>query len=78
MLSDLQKGLALERAGQVADAVNLLKLAANASSGAAAKKLGEIYAAGAAGVPCDAKQSVRWFSVAEALGENVSRAKGNT
>ncbi len=73
-----EKALALERSGQVPEAVNLLKQAANANNGAAARRLGEIYANGAVNVPCDPKLSIRWFSVAEALGEKVSRAKGNT
>ena len=38
---------------------------------------GEIYANGLGNVPRDAKLSARWFSVAETLGEKVSRAKGS-
>jgi TPR repeat protein len=72
-----EKALALERTGRVSEALELFKQAANANIGAAATRLGEIYAAGAPDVPCDPKLSNRWFSVAEALGEKVSRAKGS-
>ena len=72
-----EKARALERIGQIAEAVNLLQQAANGNSGAAAKRLGEIYANGSGNVPRDAKLSARWYSVAETLGEKVSRAKGS-
>ena len=73
-----QQGLALEKAGKVDEAVKLFKLAANGNVGAAATRLGEIYADGAPKVAIDLKQSIRWFAVAEALGEKSSRAKGRT
>ena len=72
-----EKALALERTGQIAEAINLLQQAANGNSGAAAKRLGEIYANGSGNVPRDAKLSARWFSVAATLGEKVARAKGS-
>ena len=72
-----EKARALERTGRIAEAVNLLQQAANGNSGVAARRLGEIYANGSGNVPRDPKLSARWFSVAETLGEKVSRAKGS-
>jgi serine/threonine protein kinase len=64
-----EQALALERTGQVAEAADLLKQAAGAGSGPAARKLGEIYANGLGNVPADAKASRQWFKLAESRGE---------
>ena len=62
--------------GAVSEAAKLLSKAADAGSGAAAKRLGEIYAAGAGDVAQDPAQAERWFAIAVALGESNPRADG--
>ena len=64
-----EQALELERSGQVEEAANLLKQAADAGSGPAARKLGEIYANGLGNVPPDSGESQRWFELAESRGE---------
>src|SRR6185436_14456662 len=56
-----EQALAIERTGQVSDAVKLFKQASDAGSGPAAKRLGEIYAEGAGDVTRDFKKSAMWF-----------------
>ncbi len=64
-----EQALELERAGQVEEAANLLRQAADAGSGPAARKLGEIYANGLGSVPRDSGEARRWFELAESRGE---------
>ena len=71
-----EQALALERSGRMSEAVKLLRQASDAGSGAAAKKLGEIYANGAGDVPRDSKASQLWFVLAESRGEKGLPRKG--
>jgi len=56
------------------EAVRLYREAANAGSGEAAKRLGDIYWHGGPGVERDLAESMRWYRVAETHGEKVAQA----
>jgi TPR repeat protein len=66
---------AMERAGRVSEAVKIYQQATDAGDGAAARKLGEIFAEGAGDVSADPQEADRWFDVAESLGEVVHRLR---
>lgn len=72
--SALAKGRSAEDAGQVTDAVRLYRESAQAGSGEAAKRLGDIYWRGARGVERDLAESLRWYRVAELRGEKLAQA----
>ncbi len=63
------RAVALARSGQEVEAALLFKQAADAGNGAAARRLGELYATGAGNVPADADASKAWFALAESRGE---------
>jgi TPR repeat protein len=62
---------ALEREGKGPEAVRMYLRAARAGSGKAAKRLGEIYDKGIAGVARDYAESLKWLNAARVLGEDV-------
>ena len=49
--------------------------AARSGSGKAAKRLGEIYDKGIAGVSRDYAESLKWYTTARAMGEDVQLQK---
>jgi TPR repeat protein len=55
--------------------VKLYMRAARSGNGKAAKRLGEIYDKGMAGVSRDYAQSLKWYKTARVLGERVPVAK---
>ena len=65
----------LEQQGKGNDAVKVYVRAARAGSGKAAKRLGEIYDKGIAGVSRDYAESLKWYNAARVLGEEVPMAK---
>jgi eukaryotic-like serine/threonine-protein kinase len=65
----------LEQQGKGNDAVKVYVRAARAGSGKAAKRLGEIYDKGIAGVSRDYAESLKWYNAARVLGEDVPMAK---
>jgi len=71
----LEQALALEQQGKGNDAVKVYVKAARGGSGKAAKRLGEIYDKGLAGVPRDYAESLKWYNAARVLGEEVPMAK---
>ena len=71
-----QKALEIERDGKISDAVRVLKQAANAGSGPAAKRLGDIYGRGEGDVSRDYLESLKWYNLARQRGESVPTAKG--
>jgi eukaryotic-like serine/threonine-protein kinase len=70
------QALALEQQGKGTDAVKLYVRAARSGNGKAAKRLGEIYDKGIAGVSRDYAESLKWYNAARVLGEEVPLAKG--
>ena len=72
-----QLGKHLEEAGKPREAIVAYERAANASqgapSGAAAKRLGEIFDTGAAGTPRDYETALRWYDKARMAGETVAK-----
>ena len=62
---------ALEAEGKGREAVQLYLRAARMGLGKAALRLGEIYNKGIPGVAVDYAESLKWFTVARALGETV-------
>ena len=69
-----QQALAMEQGGKPADAIRIYRRAARAGSGKAAKRLGEIYDKGIAGVSRDYAESLQWYETARGLGETVESA----
>ncbi len=65
----------LEQQGKGNDAVKLYIRAARSGSGKAAKRLGDIYDKGIAGVSRDYAESLKWYNAARVLGEEVPMAK---
>jgi serine/threonine-protein kinase len=63
-----------EQAGRTDQAVRAYKQAARAGSGAAAKRLFELYNNGAGGVGKDAGEANTWRNLAVQLGENMPDA----
>ena len=59
---------------RLTDAARLYRDAANAGSGEAAKRLGDIYWRGGPGIERDLAESLRWYRVAEVHGEKVAQA----
>jgi serine/threonine protein kinase len=70
-----KQAAALELQGKGKDAVKLYVRAARLGNGRAAKRLGEIYDKGIAGVSRDYAQSLKWNNTARVLGEQVPLAK---
>jgi TPR repeat protein len=70
----LARGRDAEGERRVGDAAKLYRDAANAGSGEAAKRLGDIYWRGAPGIERDLAESLRWYRVAETHGEKVAQA----
>jgi colicin import membrane protein len=66
-----EQALALEQEGRGRDAVKLYVRAARSGNGKAAKRLGEIYDKGLAGVSRDYAESLKWYNAARVLGEDV-------
>lgn len=71
----LEQAQALEREGKGPQAVRAYVRAARGGSGAAAKRLGEIYDQGIEGVSRDHAESLKWFNAARVLGEDVPTRK---
>lgn len=69
-----EQAVAVENGGNVMEAIRIYRQAANAGSGKAAKRLGEIYDRGAPGVPRDYALSLQWYELARQLGETVELA----
>ncbi len=72
----LQQAEAAEQKGNGKDAVKLYTRAARSGNGKAAKRLGEIYDKGLAGIPRDYAESLKWYNAARVLGEEVPLARG--
>jgi len=70
-----EQATALEQQGKGGDAVKVYVRAARAGNGKAAKRLGEIYDKGIAGVSRDYAESLKWYNAARVLGEEVPMAK---
>jgi serine/threonine protein kinase len=70
-----KQAIALELQGKGNDAVKLYVRAARSGNGKAAKRLGEIYDKGVAGVPRNHAQSLKWYNAARVLGEQVPLSK---
>jgi serine/threonine protein kinase len=70
-----REAFALERRGKGGDAVKVYARAAVAGNGKAAKRLGEIYDKGIAGVSRNNAESLKWYNAARLLGEEVPSAK---
>ena len=73
-----RQAFALERRGKGGDAVKVYARAAVAGSGKAAKRLGEIYDQGIAGVSRNNAESLKWYNAARVLGEDVPVAKNRS
>ena len=71
----LAQASALEQQGKGNDAVKLYVRAARSGNGKAAKRLGDIYDKGLAGVPRDYAESLKWYNAARVLGEEVPLTK---
>jgi serine/threonine protein kinase len=69
-----EQALAMENGGNAKDAIRIYRRAARAGSGKAAKRLGEIFDRGVAGVPRDYAESLQWYETARQLGETVETA----
>ena len=69
----IKQAAGLEGEGKVADAVRVYIQAARRGNGQAAKRLGDIYAKGATGVPLDTAESLKWYTLARARGVDVGR-----
>ncbi len=70
-----EQAAALESQGKGGEAVKVYVRAARSGSGKAAKRLGEIYDKGIAGVSRDYAESLKWYNAARVLGEDVPMAK---
>jgi len=70
-----EQASALEQQGKGNDAVKLYVRAARSGNGKAAKRLGDIYDKGLAGVPRDYAESLKWYNAARVLGEEVPLTK---
>jgi eukaryotic-like serine/threonine-protein kinase len=70
-----EQGSVLEQQGKGNDAVKVYVRAARSGNGKAAKRLGEIYDKGIAGVSRDYAESLKWYNAARVLGEEVPMAK---
>jgi serine/threonine-protein kinase len=72
----LKQAEALEGDGNGKEAVKVYTRAARSGNGKAAKRLGEIYDKGLAGIPRDYAESLKWYNAARVLGEDVPLARG--
>ena len=70
-----EQASALEQQGKGADAVKTYVRAARAGNGRAAKRLGDIYDKGIAGVSRDYAESLKWYNAARVLGQDVPTPK---
>ncbi len=70
----LGQGRSAEDQARYADAVRHYRKAAALGSGMAARRLGEIYLAGAPGVDRDMAEAMRWNRQAELRGEVLAQA----
>lgn len=70
----LARGRDAEGDRRLNEAARLYRDAANAGSGEAAKRLGDIYWRGGPGIERDLAESLRWYRVAEVHGEKVAQA----
>jgi TPR repeat protein len=70
----LARGQDAEADRRMPDAVRLYHAAADAGSGEAAKRLGDLYWRGAPGVERDLAESMRWYRVAETNGVKLAQA----
>jgi TPR repeat protein len=70
----LARGHDAEADRRMPDAVRHYQLAAQAGSGEAAKRLGDLYWRGAPGVERDLAESMRWYRVAETRGVTLAQA----
>ena len=70
----LAKGRDAETERRMGDATRMYREAANAGSGEAARRLGDLYWRGAPGVERDLAESLRWYRVAETHGEKMAQA----
>jgi eukaryotic-like serine/threonine-protein kinase len=66
-----QQAVAMESGGKIREAIRVYRRAARAGSGKAAKRLGDIFACGGAGIPRDYPESLQWYDTAFRLGESV-------
>jgi tRNA A-37 threonylcarbamoyl transferase component Bud32 len=69
------QAMALEQQGKGGDAVKLYVRAARSGNGKSAKRLGQIYDKGIAGVARDYAESLKWYNAARVLGEEVPLAR---
>jgi len=60
-----------EKSGNLSQAVSAYRRAANAGSGVAARRLGELYSKGGGGVDRDLQQANFWNNKARDLGEQM-------
>ena len=70
-----QQAAALEQQGKGNEAVRAYRSAVRAGSGEAAKRLGDIYNKGIAGVAPDYAESLKWYTTARAMGVDVQLQK---
>ena len=70
-----EQASALEQQGKGDAAVKIYRNAVRAGSGKAAKRLGDIYSKGIAGVVPDYAESLKWYTTARAMGEDVQLQK---
>jgi eukaryotic-like serine/threonine-protein kinase len=70
-----QQAEALVQQGKGNDAVKIYVRAFRSGSGRAAKRLGDIYDKGLAGVSRDYAESLKWYNAARTMGEDVPMAK---
>jgi serine/threonine protein kinase len=71
----LEQAAALEQQGKGNDAVKLYVRSARSGNGKAAKRLGDIFDKGLAGVSRDYAESLKWYNAARVLGEEVPLQK---
>ena len=71
-----EQAAALEQQGKGNDAVKLYVRSARSGNGKAAKRLGDIFDKGLAGVSRDYAESLKWYNAARVLGEEVRLQKG--
>jgi serine/threonine protein kinase len=70
-----EQAAALEQQGKGNDAVKLYVRSARSGNGKAAKRLGDIFDKGLAGVSRDYAESLKWYNAARVLGEEVPLQK---
>ncbi|HYF17332.1 MAG TPA: SEL1-like repeat protein [Ramlibacter sp.] len=70
----LERARQAEADGRFAEATRIYREAVAGGSGAAAKRLGDLYLKGAPGVERDQAQALRWYREAELRGEVLAQA----